>query len=163
MIPYKDLFIALSQEKIRYLVAGGFAVNFHQVQRATVDLDLIVLLEKSNIEKFVQLVTRLGYLPRLPVDPRDLADPKSRSDWVKSKGMTVFSFYHCSNSFEILDLFVEEPFPFSEMEAERLEVSSFGIKIPVLGKRHLIELKRCAGRDKDLFDIQQLEKAESSE
>lgn len=42
MVAYKDLFVALEKHKIEYLVAGGFAVNFHQVNRATADLDLIL-------------------------------------------------------------------------------------------------------------------------
>ncbi len=42
MIPYAHIFKALSEAKVRYLVAGGIAVNLHQVMRATVDLDLIL-------------------------------------------------------------------------------------------------------------------------
>ena len=51
MISYKKLFVELYENKIKYLVAGDLAVNLHQVQRATVDLDLIVHLEKSGKEK----------------------------------------------------------------------------------------------------------------
>jgi hypothetical protein len=46
MTPYKKLFLNLFEHNIRYLVAGGFAVNLHQVQRATVDIDLILDLKK---------------------------------------------------------------------------------------------------------------------
>lgn len=53
MVPYQKLFKLLAQHKIQYLVADGFAVNFHQVQRATVDLDLILHLETKNILAFV--------------------------------------------------------------------------------------------------------------
>lgn len=60
MIPYKDLFIALMEGGVEYMVAGGFAVNFYQVQRATVDLDLIVLLEQNNIHKFIRIMQNPG-------------------------------------------------------------------------------------------------------
>ena len=70
MILYQKLFQELHKSGIRYMVAGGFAVNFHQVQRATMDLDLIVHLERSNILHFVDVMTKLGYVPRLAVKPK---------------------------------------------------------------------------------------------
>jgi hypothetical protein len=162
MIPYKDLFLALHQAKVRYLVAGGFAVNFHGVQRATVDLDLVLYLEKHNIQTAFELLKTLGYEPRLPVQAEQFSDPDIRKSWIQEKGMTVFSFYNPKNPFETLDVFVDEPLPFEELEREKLEVKSFGAIIPVIGKAHLIQLKKQVGRDKDLFDISQLEKLESN-
>ncbi len=158
MVPYQDLFKLLSQRKIRYLVAGGFAVNFHQVQRATVDLDLIVQLEKKNILDFTVIMKELGYSPRVPVKAEDLADPIIRNQWIRDKGMMVFSFIHFKNPFEVVDTFVDEFKPFDELYQRRLSVNAFGIVIDVIGKSDLVEMKKLAGRDKDLFDIQQLEK-----
>lgn len=161
MVLYKDLFIGLHQNQIQFLVAGGFAVNFHQVQRATVDLDLIIWLEKANVEKFVALMKSLGFLPRVPVNPIDLADETKRKDWIANKNMKVFSFYHSKNNFEVVDVFVDEPKPFSELYSRRMELNAFGATISVLSKADLIEMKRAAGRDKDLFDIDQLLKKKS--
>ncbi len=158
MVSYQSLFIGLAQHKIQYLVAGGFAVNFHQVQRATMDLDLIVFLEENNVKKFILFVESLGFKPRLPVNPADIADPKKRESWIQEKGMVVFSFYHPENPFETIDMFVQEPKPFAELYQNRFVVKAFGAEIPVLGLKDLIEIKRAAGRDKDLFDISQLEK-----
>lgn len=158
MVPYKEVFQALEKSHIRYVVAGGFAVNFHQVQRATVDLDLIIEIEKSNILNFVALMKSLGYVPRVSVRPEDLADEEKRTFWIKDKGMMVFSFINPKNPMEVIDLFTEEPFPFKEVWNQRMEVIAFGLTIPVLGKKHLIEMKKRANRDKDRFDIQELSK-----
>ena len=127
-------------------------------QRATVDLDLIVHLEKSNVLAFVEVMLALGYVPRAPIKAEDLADPIQRQRWISEKGMMVFSFIHSRNSYEVVDVFVREPKPFAELYAHRLTISAFSSSIEVVGKDDLIEMKRTAGRDKDLFDIQQLKK-----
>ena len=100
----------------------------------------------------------LGYKPKLPVKTEDLADPEKRKEWIQKKNMVVFSYLNPKNPFEIVDIFVQEPKPFSELEKNKLEVQAFGITIPVLGIGDLIEIKQKTGRDTDLFDVQQLKK-----
>lgn len=41
----------------------------------------------------------LGYQPKVPVDPKDLSDPKIRELWKKEKGMKVFTFFHPKKPF----------------------------------------------------------------
>ncbi|MBI4403942.1 MAG: hypothetical protein HY537_07270 [Deltaproteobacteria bacterium] len=158
MVPYRTVFEELDKRQIRYLVAGGFAVNFHQVQRATVDLDLIIEIEKDNILKFVALMKELGFVPRLPVEAADFADDTIRRRWISEKGMMVFTFIHQKNPFEVIDVFSEEPFPFDKLWERRLRVSAFGLELPVVGKADLIAMKKKANREKDRFDIEQLKK-----
>lgn len=158
MTPYKDIFKALHRAKVRYLVAGGVAVNLHQIVRATVDLDLILHLEKKNVMKFVHVMKKLGYTPKVTVNPKDLADEQKRESWILEKNMMVFSFINPNNPMEIIDIFVREPFPFEKIYGRRKEVKAFGAKIPILGIEDLIKLKRKAGRDKDLYDIRLLRK-----
>lgn len=158
MVPYRKVLEGLTAKSIRYLVAGGFAVNFHQVQRATVDLDLVVQIERENLLRFIGLMKDLGFKPRLPVNPEDFAEDSIRQDWIQKKGMMVFSFIHQKNPFEVIDIFAEEPKPFDELWGARLEVSAFGLKIPVIGKTDLIEMKQKANREKDRFDIAELKK-----
>ena len=158
MIFYKDLFLALHEHRIEYLVAGGFAVNFHQIQRATVDLDLIIHLEKDNLDRFIVIMEKLGFAPRLPVPARDFADEIKRESWVREKNMLVFSFINPDNPYEVIDVFANEPKPFLELEKNKLTVKALGIEIFVLGINDLIEMKQQAGRDKDLYDIKQLRK-----
>lgn len=158
MIQYKDIFLALYKENIRYLVAGGIAVNLHRVNRSTIDLDIILHLEKQNAIKFVTVMEKLGYKSRAPVDPIKFADPDTRQLWIEEKNMRVFSFISPLNPFEQVDVFIEEPKPFDMLFANRLEVRAFGIIIHVVGINDLIEMKKVAGRDTDLFDVQQLTK-----
>ena len=50
--------------EVRYLVAGGLAVNVHGYLRFTKDVDLVVQLESDNIRR---ALAALGTL-RLPAD-----------------------------------------------------------------------------------------------
>jgi hypothetical protein len=158
MHTYQKIIEGLHSYKIKYLIAGGFAVNFHQVQRATVDLDLILHLQTDNISNFILLMKSLGYVPRVPVRVEDFADPIKRKEWIDEKGMMVFTFVQPSNPFEIIDVFTEEPLPFDQLWNNRFEVDAFGGTIHILGIDDLITLKKRAGREKDEFDIRQLQK-----
>lgn len=162
MTPYQELFKALSNHQIEYLVAGGFAVNFHGINRATADLDLIIHLDEKNILEFDAMMTKLGYTPRLPVTGKEFAIKENREKWINEKNLVVFSYIHPNNPFELIDIFAEEPKPFAELYKYRLEVQAFGVKIQVVGLHDLLELKKQAGREKDLYDIKMLENKDDS-
>jgi|SRR3989338_669672 len=163
MTPYKDIFLALNRAKVRYLVAGGVAVNLHQITRATVDLDLIVHLEKENVLRFVGVMKDLGFVPKVPVAPEDFSDEEKRNSWIIEKNMVVFSFVNAVNQVEVVDVFVREPVPFEEAYGRRKDAEAFGTVVPVLGIEDLLSLKTAAGRDKDLYDIKLLRKKHEQE
>ncbi len=156
MVPYSDILRAISQAGVQYLVAGGVALNLHQLMRMTVDLDLIIHLESSNVKKFVQVMQALGFRPKVPVDPLDFADEHKRKTWIVEKNMVVFSFINLNNPMEVVDIFVEEPRPFEELYQRRHEVRLGDAVVAVLGAEDLIALKEAAGRPKDLYDIKLL-------
>lgn len=157
---YLELLKALEDKSIRYVVVGGVAVVLHGFVRATMDLDLIVSLEAGNTGKFLQLVKELGYRPRVPVLLEDFANAEKRKTWVKTKGMRVFSLHHSKRVQELVDVFVEEPIPFDELYARRIQVSVDGCPIQVASSQDLKTLKRQAGRPQDIQDVQALEELE---
>ena len=51
---YEAVFRSLYKERIKYLVAGGIAVNLYGVLRATANLDVFLWMgDPKNIEKSV--------------------------------------------------------------------------------------------------------------
>lgn len=58
----------------------------------------------------------------------------------------------------MIDVFADEPKPFQDLYKNKKSVNAFGIELPVLGLRDLIDLKNDSNRDNDLFDVKQLEK-----
>jgi hypothetical protein len=61
----------------------------------------------------------LGYRRRAPVSLDDFLDPVVRGQWVRDKGMTVFSLYSPAHVASEVDVFVEMPFDFAAAYARR--------------------------------------------
>jgi hypothetical protein len=99
----------------------------------------------------------MGFLPRLPVQAMDFADPEIRDRWIQERGMQVFSLYDPANPLRSLDLFVSHPIPFDELwgRSERIALTSSHVRVASIPD--LIELKRLAGRPVDADDIAHLE------
>jgi hypothetical protein len=64
---YEEVFRELNRKRVRYLVAGGIALVLHGVVRLTADLDLILDMSQTNLTKFLAVMKKLGYKPKLPV------------------------------------------------------------------------------------------------
>jgi predicted nucleotidyltransferase len=153
---YGKVFKALNKAKVKYVVAGGVAVVLHGYMRATADLDLIVLLEEENLSRFYDALKTVNYHPKVPVTKEQFKDKKQRALWKKEKGMIVFSFVDRNPPFQLIDMFVDEPIPFGELYKKKKNIKVGGVLIPLIGIDHLLKLKKKAGRDKDLNDIEQL-------
>jgi len=154
---YGKVFKALNKAKVKYVIAGGVAVVLYGYMRNTGDLDLIVFLEERNLEKFYNALKSVGYMPKVPVTKEQFRDKKQRDLWKKEKGMIVFSFVYKDPPFQLIDMFVNEPIAFNEIYKKKKDISAGGIRVPLINIDHLLQLKRKAGRNKDLDDIAQLE------
>ena len=153
-----EIFRALDDAEVRYLVVGGVAVVLHGYPRFTADLDLVVELTASNASAAIAALQTLGYRPRAPVRAEDFADEDIRASWREEKGLTVFSLWSPSYPGTEVDLFVEEPFDFGEAWSRRLDaVLDHGTTVRVVGIDDLRALKARVGRPKDVDDIAQLD------
>lgn len=154
----EDVFRALNESGTRYLVAGGLAVVAHGYIRLTMDVDLVIQLEASNLQKAMAALKQLGYRPKAPVDMMDFASPDKREAWIKEKGMVVFQVVSDQYETEPVDIFVSEPFDFNEEyeHAPRFELAD-EVRIPVVRLKALLAMKREANRPKDQIDLLYLE------
>jgi hypothetical protein len=148
---------ALNEARVRYLIAGGVAVVAHGYVRFTADLDVILDLETENVRRATKVLAVLGYCPRAPVPIEQFADPTARAEWVREKGMTVFSLFSAQHPRTEVDLFVRPPLDFDRAYAAAMKwdvapnVSATFVSLP-----DLLSLKRQAGRPRDLDDIERL-------
>lgn len=90
---FEAIATALNREGVRYLVAGGLAVNAHGYVRLTHDVDLVVQLDPENILPAFAALASLGYRPLIPVTAAQFADPAQRAAWIRDKDMTVLNFH----------------------------------------------------------------------
>ena len=100
----------------------------------------------------------LDYLPRVPVDPMLLADPRTRKTWIKEKHMKVFSLYHKHTNFKVIDIIILTPVSYEAAKPNRTTVDVKDIKIHLIGLDDLIQMKKVSGREQDLSDIKAIEK-----
>lgn len=153
-----DIFRALGDGEVRYLVVGGVAVVLHGYPRFTADLDLVVELSASNASAAIAALQTLDYRPRAPVRAEDFADEDIRASWRADKGLTVFSLWSPSYPGTEVDLFVQEPFDFGEAWSRRVDAElEGGTTVHVVGISDLRALKASVGRPKDIDDIAQLD------
>ena len=153
---FQKIFKALNQARIKYVVVGGVAVVLYGYERFTKDLDLIVFMEEKNLGRFYDVLMKLGYLAKVPVQKEQFMDAKQREQWKKEKGMLVFSFVERNPPFQIIDMFVDEPIAFADVYLHRRKIKIEGTTVPLIGIDHLIKLKRKAARAQDLLDIENL-------
>lgn len=147
----------LNDAGVRYLVVGGVAVVLHGHLRTTGDLDLVVELSPKNLGRALDALEQIGFQPRPPVPLRSFADHETRQSWVREKNLQVFSLWHPDlPGFEV-DLFVEEPFDFDIVWGRRVDVELQSTTAPVVALGDLVELKKRAGRGRDLEDVAALE------
>ncbi len=155
-LDFQTIFKELNGLGIDYLVVGGLAVNFHGVPRMTYDIDLMILLEEENVLKLVTKLTQWGYKPKIPIDPRDLADETKRTSWILEKGMKALNFYSETLPIGEIDILIDTPIPYEELKGRAIKVELQDEKIPTVSVHDLIELKLRAGRKQDLADVEHL-------
>lgn len=149
---------ALNEANTRYLIVDGLAVVAHGYPRLTIDVDIVLSLERENVLRAMTALGQIGYVPIVPVSGEQFADEAQRKMWREEKHMIVFQMHHPEPRSTRLDLFINEPFNFEEeySKAEWLEVA--GLAAPVVRIEALIQMKQAAGRPRDLGDVGELQK-----
>jgi hypothetical protein len=155
---FKNIFSCLNRKSVQFLVVGGVAVNLYGIERATADLDLVVLLEKSNLERFIEAIQELGLKPKMPVKLEDLVDGKRRRSWIIDKKMKVFALYDPQNPFFLLDVLIDAPFDVAAMHSRRKELPFEDTVISVVAIGDLISMKESSDRPQDRADVFHLRK-----
>lgn len=148
----------LTAAGVRHLIAGGLAVVAHGVVRFTADLDLILDPDPDALARAIDALRSLGYGPRAPVAFEAFADPAARGRWREEKGLTVFTVTSPRHAATEVDLFLECPLDFERAHAEALRLSlGPGLVATFVSRADLVELKRLAGRPRDLQDLEALQ------
>lgn len=153
---YLKLFAALEKHHVRYLLVGGLAMNLHGVPRLTMDVDLIVALDDSNLQGFLAACSDLGLRPALPVALSELADKAKREEWVKRRRMIAFSLLAPEKTAPTLDILIGATIAFEPAYERRAIRDVAGIEVSLAAVEDLIALKAEAGRAQDMADVAQL-------
>ena len=106
---YSKIFQRLYENEIRYLICGGLAMNIYGIPRMTVDIDLLLDLNKENINKFQKVLKQLKYHPLLPVELEKFSDEKTRRYFVNKRNLIAYSYYNQISNYLQLDVLIDAP------------------------------------------------------
>jgi predicted nucleotidyltransferase len=148
----KDLIKALEKHKVRYAIVGGYAVALHGIVRGTVDIDLVIALNKRSFQQADKAMRSIGLLPHLPVEPDEVFS--FREEYIKNRNMIVWTFVNPNNPLEMADILITEDA--GDIKTVTKKVYDFSLKLASIPD--LIAIKKKAGRQQDIEDIKALEK-----
>ena len=137
----RQIFVALNEGKVRYLVVGGIASILYGVPRMTFDVDLIVDFKVPNLKRLTAALGRIGFYPRVPAAPEMLADARQRRAWIKQKGMQVFAFIEEKPPFRIVDIMIQHTGSFGQLRRHQTIKRVHGVRIPLAPRTHLFPIK----------------------
>jgi predicted nucleotidyltransferase len=141
----------MNEHGVRCIVIGGWAAIIHGLARATNDVDLVYARDADNIRRIVAAVRTWN--PYLRGVPQGLPFRWDEATVRAGLNFTLTTLY---GDLDLLGEVAgggtyEQLFPFTQ------EATSFGITCRVVTLERLIQLKRAAGRPKDLEMIAQLQ------
>jgi hypothetical protein len=131
---YKDILLALSVEKVSFLLVGAYALAIHGYPRATMDMDIWIMPSPQNADAVLRALQRFG-APLHKLTKEDLQNDD-----------TVFQIGVAPRRIDLIT------------SASGLQ---FEVRIPAIDD--LIKNKRASGRIKDLADAEALESLRNSE
>jgi hypothetical protein len=139
---YKEMLQYLSDEDVKYLLVGAYALAAHGFPRATKDMDVFVWASPENGVSLLRALGRFG---------------------AKTEELSAADFAAEGSVFQIgvgprrIDILTRiDGVTFADAYARRSTVRIEGLDIPVISCEDLIANKRATGRTQDLADVERL-------
>ena len=140
---YKEMLQCLSEEDVKFLLVGAYALAVHGFPRATKDIDFFVWATPQNAANLIRALVKFG----APTDG------VAESDF-SSEGV----IFQIGNSPRRIDIITTiDGVKFDQAYTNRKTFSIEGLLVPVISLEDLITNKRASGRKQDLADVEKLE------
>jgi predicted nucleotidyltransferase len=146
---YRDMLHALSEEKVRFILVGAYALAAHGYPRATMDIDIWVMPSPQNAEAVLRALRRFG-APLHNLTREDL----------QIDG-TIFQIGVAPRRIDIIT--AASGLRFEETFQNSISVNIEGIEVHIPSIDDMILNKRATGITKDLADAEALESLKDSE
>ncbi len=140
---FKEFLQALNRSKVKYLLMGGYAVAYHGYPRTTADLDVWIQVDPGNARRVMAALEQFG-LGRAGASPELFLKPRQ----VIRMGVAPLRIEILTG---VSGLEFETGF------ARRCREMLDGVELSIIHREYLLANQRCAGRAKDLADVEQLE------
>jgi hypothetical protein len=148
----RELFRALAEHRVDFIVVGGFAVQTHGFLRGTVDLDIIPRPDLPNLSRLGEALVTIGARAYRTTAAVNITDPQV----LKRAPLVALMTDH--GRLDLLDVGSTSGVAggYAELRERAVELSLDGATVAVIGLDDLIRMKRAAGRDQDIADIRVL-------
>lgn len=148
---FREIYRALNEGGVRCILIGGGAAIFHGSPRLTLDVDVVYERSRENMERIVACLAPLqpylrGAPPGLPF----------QLDLQTLRNGLNFTLLTTLGALDILGE-VAGGGTYDALLPHTIEVDAMGVRFRCVNLDKLIELKRAAGRPKDLEPIAELE------
>lgn len=141
----RDFLTACSKYKVKMMMVGGGAVNFHGYQRHSADLDFWIRVDKENLDNLKLSLISLGF--------ESFEFPEN----VKNEEQNISIKISPVTEIELITKFYPGK-TFEEVYIRSIEKNIEGFSYRVIALEDLIETKKRSNRPKDILDIQELKR-----
>jgi hypothetical protein len=146
---YRDILHALSEEKVRFILVGAYALAAHGYPRATMDIDIWVMPSPENADAVLRALSRFG-APLHNLTREDLLEDG-----------TIFQIGVAPRRIDIIT--TASGLQFDPAYRNSISVIIEGIEVRIPSIDDLIRNKRATGRTRDLADAEVLESLKNPE
>ncbi len=141
----------LAESGVEFVVVGGVAAALHGSSRLTHDLDVVYSRSPANLDRLAKALA--PHHPYLRGAPTGL--PFAWDATTLARGLN-FTLTTDLGDLDLLGEIVGGG-RYEDLVGDSVTIKLFGIEYRCLGLRRLIEVKRAAGRPRDLEAIAELE------
>ena len=166
MIPALDvaeLLRRVHDARVEHVLIGGLAVNAHGVIRSTQDVDICPSPDPQNLERLASLLRELG-VRQLGVEGEGFDEGEMPFDPTRAADLAQGGNFRLETPVGVLDLMqwipgINADHAYETLASDATEASAFGVTLKVCSLAALRQMKRAAGRPRDLKDLADLEAA----
>jgi hypothetical protein len=146
-----EILKVLADYAVEFVVIGGIAVQAHGYLRGTHDLDIVVRSRTVNLSRLTEALAELEAELRVPgtlklTDPHQLGRAPLVPIMTKAGPLDILNVEHVSGG----------PRSYDALRDAAVEVGLDGREVAIASLSDLIRMKRAAGREQDLMDIEAL-------
>lgn len=139
---FKEFIASLNENKVRYLVIGGYAVAFHGHPRYTKDLDVWIDRTPQNAARVVKALAQFGFAS-LGLKTDDFLAPDQ-----------IIQLGNPPNRIDVLTTLAGVDFATCYRARVRVKVDEIAVNF--IDLKNLKKNKRAVGRLQDLADVENL-------
>lgn len=141
---FRDFIQALNNNKVFYILVGGYSVVLHGYSRTTGDMDIWVRKDLKNYKYIIKAFQEF----KMPVFDM------TQDNFLKNEDIDVFTFGKPPVCIDLMTSVKGLNFVNAYKNSEIILIE--GLKIRVVNYQDLIKAKKASGRPRDLDDIENL-------